>query len=71
MADTREDREGTWLLAALFVIYLIGLAIWQDPSWPLTILLNFLGDLGIGHGTSGGYPWEAGSMGVFPHSQYQ
>lgn len=59
------------LLWFLVAVYVIGMFFWQDPAWPLTILFNFLGDLGIGHGTTAGYPWEDGSMGAFPHSRYQ
>lgn len=67
----QNDKKTCYIKVVLFIIYVIGLALWQEPAWPLTIILNFLGDLGIGHGTAGGYPWEDGTMGIFPHSHYQ
>lgn len=63
--------SNTKTIIILIAIWAIGLFFFEDSSWPLTIVLNFLGDLGIGHGTSMGYPWENGSAGAFPHSRYQ
>ncbi len=59
------------IVIAVIVVWAIGYWFWLDATWPLTVLLNFLGDLGIGNGTSSGYPWENGSQGVFPHSHYR
>lgn len=72
MENSDQSKGGCGCLPGLLIaIYVIGMFFWQDPAWPLTILFNFLGDLGIGHGTTAGYPWEGGSMGPFPHSRYQ
>lgn len=66
-----DDAAVVFGIGALVVIWIVGFFLWQDPVWPLTVAFNLLGDMGIGHGTSAGYPWENGSMGSFPHSRYQ
>ena len=66
-----DDNIWTFVGIALVVVWAIGFFVWQDPIWPLTILFNLLGDLGLGHGTATGYPWENDSAGKFPHSRYQ
>lgn len=63
-------RESTIAVIVLVAIWIVGIWLWNDSVWPLTIVINLLGDLGIGHGTSTGYPWENGAAGVFPHSHY-
>ena len=52
------DNIGIIVLIVLVIVYFIGAWAWGDFMWPLTVVLNVLGDFGIGHGTQGGYPWQ-------------
>ena len=53
------DLEDLLPVIVVIAIYGIGVWLWGDSGWPLTVIANFLGDLGFGSGTEGGYPWEA------------
>ena len=55
------DLEDLLPVIVVIAIYGIGVWLWGDPGWPLTVIANFLDDLGFGSGTEGGYPWEAAS----------
>ena len=52
-------NNGLWtVLGIIAIIWIIGCFIWGDPGWLFTVIAKGLNEIGIGYGSSKGYPWQ-------------